>query len=55
MDYVRINRTPFSGQWEAVKVNKNGVITWRCPIHPDDAETLKKYHQESLTIIAENS
>ena len=39
-NFVRINRTPFSESWEAVKVNAKGLITQRWPIHPDDAKAL---------------
>ena len=50
---VRLNRTPFSEEWEAVQVDASGLIVWRAPIHPDDAATLERHYQESRSVITD--
>lgn len=42
---VRLNRRPFSEEWEVVLVNAAGVITWRRPIDPADAAVLERDYQ----------
>lgn len=38
---VRLNRRTFGGEWEVVRLAKDGrLITDRWPIHPDDAAKL---------------
>lgn len=45
-DYVRLNRTTFSHEWEVAKVDNSGVITQRWPLHPDDAKVLEEIWKE---------
>lgn len=44
---VRLNRRPFSHEWEAVVVNAKGLITWRRPIDPVDALLLEEVYQRA--------
>lgn len=40
---VRLNRRTFTGQWEVVRIGKDGrTITDRWPLHADDAAFLDK-------------
>lgn len=40
--YVRLNRTPFTQEWEVVRLAADGrTIKHRWPIHPNDAAALE--------------
>ena len=42
-EFVRLNKTPFSGRWEVVRLAEDGrTITNRWQLHPDDAALLER-------------
>lgn len=47
---VRLNRTPFTKEWEVVRIAKDGrTITDRWPIHADDAAVLDEWADHAAT------